>query len=52
MTEEQYEVMREQAEAKATFCLGLGIAPSEYDELTQIEIAAFIKVHKKANKKR
>lgn len=38
--------MKEQAEAKADFCLGLGIAPSEYDQLTQIEIAAFLKVHK------
>lgn len=44
--EEVYDVMKEQAEAKADFCLGLGIAPSEYDQLTQIEIAAFLKVHK------
>lgn len=49
--QEVYELMKEQAETKARFCLGLSIAPSEYDQLTQIEIAAFLKVHKEQNKK-
>lgn len=36
---------------KAEFCLATGIAPSEYDNLTQVEVEAFIKVFNKMNKK-
>lgn len=35
----------EEARAKAEFCLITGIAPSEYDALTDLEIHAFIEVH-------
>jgi hypothetical protein len=31
----------DEADRKARFCLAYGIAPSEYDDLTDIEIAAF-----------
>lgn len=48
MSEQAYEVAREKAE----FCLKLGIAPSEYDQLTQIEVNAFIEVWNEINKKR
>lgn len=34
-------VEREQADRKARFCLATGVAPSEYDRLTQWEIEAF-----------
>lgn len=34
-----------EAERKAHFCLALGIAPSEYDALTETEVAAFIREH-------
>lgn len=36
------ELLREQAAQKAEFCLATGISPSEYEELTQVEINAFI----------
>lgn len=36
------ELIREHAKQKAQFCLATGIAPSEYEQLTQIEINAFI----------
>ena len=36
------ELTREHAKQKAQFCLATGVQPSEYDELTQIEINAFI----------
>lgn len=36
-------------EEKAEFCLRTGIAPSEYDNLTKKETAAFIKIFKKLN---
>lgn len=35
----------EAAHDKADFCLRLGIAPTEYDQLTDTEVAAFIAVH-------
>ena len=40
--EDEFQILRQQAKEKAQFCLATGIAPSEYDQLTQIEIAAFI----------
>lgn len=36
------DLLREHAKQKAQFCLATGISPSEYEELTQIEINAFI----------
>lgn len=36
------DVIMQQAKDKASFCLATGVQPSEYDELTQIEINAFI----------
>lgn len=36
---------------KAEFCLKTGIAPSEYDMLTDVEIAAFVNMFNKLNKK-
>lgn len=48
-------INKERAEEKAAFCLATGVAPSEYDNLTQYEINAFIKEAnrraKEANKK-
>lgn len=41
----------EEARFKADFCLRLGIAPSEYDGLTDTEVAAFVEVHKEMNRK-
>ena len=41
--EARQELLREQARAKAEFCLKTGVAPSEYDRLTGIEIEAFVK---------
>lgn len=35
---------REELLAKAEFCLRLGIAPSEYDQMTDEEVDAFIEV--------
>lgn len=35
----------EYARQKADFCLALGVAPSEYDQLTDLEVAAFIEAH-------
>lgn len=35
---------REELIRKARFCLALGIAPSEYDAMTDEEIDAFIEV--------
>lgn len=37
------------AREKAEICLNLGIAPSEYDALTDIELEAFVAVHNKRN---
>lgn len=49
---EYEDLVKTQAEQKAQFCLRLGIAPSEYDGLTQVEIEAFIKeFNRQANKK-
>lgn len=39
---EYLDVLKERAKEKAKFCLATGVQPSEYDELTQIEINAFI----------
>ena len=36
---------------KAEFVLKTGIAPSEYDQLTQVEIEAFVRVFNKLNSK-
>lgn len=46
------EIAREQAVAKAEFCLATGIAPSEYDQLTQHEIKAFVDQANRNAKKR
>lgn len=35
----------DELDAKAEFCLTTGIAPSEYDRLTDAEIDAFIRAH-------
>lgn len=46
------EILRDQAKAKAEFCLATGVQPSEYDGLSQIEIDAFVKqANKNADKK-
>lgn len=39
---EYLDVLKDQAKDKARFCLATGVQPSEYDELTEIEINAFI----------
>lgn len=50
--EEYLEVLKEQAKDKARFCLSTGVPPSEYDQLTQIEINEFIKeANRQASKK-
>lgn len=46
------ELLQEQAEDKAAFCLATGVQPSEYDALTQVEINAFIEAVKKQNRRR
>lgn len=43
-------IIREQAKAKANFCLVTGVAPSEYDELTNVEIDEFYKEYKRLHK--
>lgn len=44
-------IMKERAKEKAAFCLATGVQPSEYDNLTQYEINAFIaEVNKRAKK--
>lgn len=42
-------IAKERAKEKADFCLATGVAPSEYDNLTQYEINAFIEVANKRN---
>jgi len=42
---------RERAKDKAAFCLATGVQPSEYDNLTQYEITAFIDAANKRAKK-
>ena len=49
--EEYLDLLKSQAKAKAEFCLATGIPPSEYDELTQIEINEFIKEANRRAKK-
>lgn len=39
-------------EDKAKFCLTLGIAPSEYDQMTRAEVNAFIKQYNDSHKKK
>lgn len=46
------EAMQESARKKAEFCLATGVQPSEYDELTMIEIEEFIKAANRRNKER
>jgi hypothetical protein len=36
------ELARERAQRKAIFCLATGVAPSEYEDLTGFEVAAFV----------
>lgn len=48
---ERTDLLKEQAKQKAEFCLRMGVAPSEYDNLTQYEIEAFIKEYNKQAKK-
>lgn len=43
-------IARERAKDKAEFCLATGVQPSEYDNLTQYEINAFIEVANKRAK--
>lgn len=50
--EDVLDIMEDQAEEMAWFCLGTGIAPSEYRQLTRIEVAAFVKVQTKMNKRK
>lgn len=50
--EEANEAMREQAKQKARFCLATGIAPSEYDNLTMLEIQEFSKEFERQNRKK
>lgn len=38
----RHALMIEHAKQKAQFCLATGVQPSEYEELTQIEINEFI----------
>lgn len=45
------DLLIEQARAKAKFCLATGVQPSEYDELSQIEINEFIREANKRAKK-
>lgn len=49
--ENYYDVLREQAKYKAKFCLATGISPSEYENLTRIEIEEFIKEVNRQSKK-
>lgn len=49
--EELRDTIRGQAKNKAKFCLATGIAPSEYDNLTQVEIQEFIKEANRMNKR-
>lgn len=50
--EDVSEIAKERAKEKAEFCLATGVQPSEYENLTQLEIAAFIdQANKNANKK-
>lgn len=46
------DILREQAQAKAEFCLATGVQPSEYDGMTQYEINAFIAQHNRNSKER
>lgn len=46
-----YDMLRDQAASKAKFCLATGVAPSEYDNLTQIEIEEFVKEANRQAKK-
>lgn len=50
--EEALEALTEQAKHKARFCLATGIAPSEYDNLTLLEIQEFTKEFERQNRKR
>ena len=45
------DVLKDQAEDKAKFCLATGVQPSEYDKLTQYEINAFVTEANKRAKK-
>ncbi len=42
-------LLREQAERKAAICVFGGIAPSEYEQLTMVEIAAMAEAIRKKN---
>lgn len=46
------EQIMECAMDKAHFCLVTGIAPSEYDLLTEAEVEAFIKTWNRLNKQK
>lgn len=51
--DEAYEdAVKEQARQKARFCLATGIAPSEYDNLTIIEINEFSREFERQNKRK
>lgn len=45
------DVLKDQASEKAKFCLATGVQPSEYDNLTQYEINAFVTEANKRAKK-
>lgn len=49
--EELHDTIRDQAKRKAQFCLATGVQPSEYDNLTTIEINEFIREANRRSKK-
>lgn len=49
---EVVDVAEQQAKDKAVFCIATGVQPSEYDNLTIIEIEAFIVEVNRQNKKK
>ena len=46
------DAIRESAKHKARFCLATGIAPSEYDNLTLVEVEEFSKELERQNRKK
>jgi hypothetical protein len=40
------------ARTKAEFCIRVGVAPSEYDQMTMREIIAFTEVHNESQERR
>lgn len=48
----QETLARQQAKFMANFCIVLGMAPSEYKQLTMTEVAAFIEEYERMNKQK